>query len=297
MPNKARHSVGQVPEYLTRAISESLEPLVRLCVARGITFPVLDELIRTLYVELASREFTLADKSQTQSRISVVTGLHRREVKRLSERRVRREVSVESATRGGELVARWISARPYIDERGRPLPLPRTISQGGRRSFEALVASFSKDIRARAILDEWLRLGVVTLDAEDRVHLNIDSFVAPKGQAEQAFYFGQNVGDHIAAGVANLLGAQPGFPDRSVWRDELSPESVARLSRIAERLTMRVLSRVNRQAEQLEVADKKAGKATHRLNFGFFIYSAPMSDAAPAAPVAGKSKRRTRKPQ
>lgn len=295
MPSKARQNVGQVPEYLTRAISESLEPLVRLCIARGITFPVLDELVRTLYVELASREFALADKSQTQSRISVVTGLHRREVKRLSERRASREISVESATRGGELVSKWISSRPYIDERGRPLPLARTISQGGRRSFEALVASFSKDIRARAILDEWLRLGVVTLDADDRVHLNVDSFVAPKGQAEQAFYFGQNVGDHIAAAVANLLGADPTFPDRSVWRDELSPQSVERLSRMAERLTMRVVARVNRQAEQLELADKKAETATHRVNFGFYIYSAPMSDATTATPAAGKSKRRSRR--
>lgn len=294
MPNRARQNVGQVPQYLTRAITEALEPLVRLCIARGITFPVLDELVRTLFVELASREFALADKSQTQSRISVVTGLHRREVKRLSTRRTGRSLSTDSATRGGELVSKWISSPPYIDERGRPIPLARTVSQGGKRSFEALVASFSKDIRARAILDEWLRIGVVTLDADDRVHLNVDSFVAPKGQVEQAFYFGQNVGDHIAAAVSNLLGAQPSFPDRSVWRDELSPQSAARLSRLAERLTMRAVARVNRQAEQLEVADKKAGTASHRVNFGFYIYSAPMSNATAAAPVAGKSKRRSR---
>lgn len=294
MPSKARPDVGQVPQYLTRAITEALEPLVRLCIARGVTFPVLDEMVRTLFVELASREFTLADKSQTHSRISVVTGLHRREVKRLSARKTGRAVPAESATRGGELVSKWISTPPYIDERGRPIALARTISRGGRRSFEALVASFSKDIRARAILDEWLRLGVVTLDADDRVHLNVDSFVAPKGQQEQAFYFGQNVGDHIAAAVANLLGAQPAFPDRSVWRDELSPQSVARLTRLAERLTMRAVARVNRQAEQHEVADKKSGSATHRLNFGFYVYSAPMADGTAVAQPAGKSKRRSR---
>lgn len=281
MPRRTRDEVGNVSnsKHLTRALTEVLEPLVRLCLAKGITYPLVDDLLRTLFVSVADRDFLLDGKAKTQSRTSIVTGIHRREVKRLIARRDQRGAVTERATRGGELVARWISMPPYVDARGRPMPLACTISRGGRRSFEALVASFSKDIRARAILDEWRRIGVVTLDAKDRVHLNVDSFVAPQGLGEQAFYFGQNVGDHIAAGVANLLGQQTSFPDRSVWRDELSPNSIKRLAHIAERLTMRAISRVNRQAERLEAIDKRSGKATHRLNFGFYVYSARASSA------------------
>lgn len=48
----------------------------------------------------------------------------------------------------------------------------------------------SKDIRARSVLDEWLRLGIAHLDDQDRVRLNAEAFVPARGFEEKAFYFG-----------------------------------------------------------------------------------------------------------
>jgi Family of unknown function (DUF6502) len=283
-----RGLTGGIPDYLISAVVESLEPLVRLCIAKGMTYPVMDELVRTLFVSVANRDFGLENKEQTQSRISVITGLNRREVKRLDNPSARAALPAVSATRGGELVSKWISTAPFIDSRGKPRPLPKTISQGGKRSFEALVASFSKDIRARTVLDEWVRSGVVTIDESDRVCLKVDSFIATDRIEEKAFYFGQNLGDHAAAAVSNLLGQSPAFPDRSVYRDELSPKSIAQLTKLAERLAMRAISDVNREAERLEPADKRDGLATHRVNFGFYIYGAPM-DSSTRDPNQGRT--------
>ena len=66
-------------------------------------------------------------------------------------------------------------------------------------SFETLVASVNTDIRPRAVLDEWLRLGVVQIDDSDQVCLVVDAFVPEKGLDEKAFLFGQNIHDHLAA--------------------------------------------------------------------------------------------------
>ncbi|MBV5344757.1 MAG: hypothetical protein JZU63_04105, partial [Rhodoferax sp.] len=83
--------------------------------------------------------------------------------------------------------------------------MPRQGNLLGEASFDRLVASESTDIRARAVLDEWLRLGIVELDADDNVRLISDAFVPKKGFEEKAYFLGRNLHDHIAASVHNLL--------------------------------------------------------------------------------------------
>ena len=64
-------------------LARLLRPLVRLLIRSGITFPVATELLRELYVNVAENDFGLPDKEQTDSRVSLLTGIHRKEVRRL----------------------------------------------------------------------------------------------------------------------------------------------------------------------------------------------------------------------
>ncbi len=84
-------------------------------------------------------------------------------------------------------------------------------SVGGDRSFDALVAKVSTDIRARVVLDEWLRLGVVRLDEQECVHLEAQAFVPQKGFDEKTAYLGHNLHDHACAAVHNLTSEGPAF--------------------------------------------------------------------------------------
>ena len=137
-----RPLVGQPPAHLIDALAEALRPLVRLSLAKGLTYPVVADLVRELFVAVGRHEFLEGDQAGMQSRLSVLTGIHRREIKRLAADTPEKSKATTSATRGGELVSRWTSTRPFIDAKGKPLPLPRLFSDGGRRSFEALVTSF-----------------------------------------------------------------------------------------------------------------------------------------------------------
>ena len=64
-------------------VARLLRPLVRLLIKSGVTFPALCDLLRELYVNVAEYDFALPDKSQTDSRVSLLTGIHRKEVRRL----------------------------------------------------------------------------------------------------------------------------------------------------------------------------------------------------------------------
>jgi hypothetical protein len=223
---------------------------------------------------MAEEELAADGVRATASRLSLLTGLHRKDIRRLHEELPFTYDPPTSVSLGARLVACWTGSPEYLDEEGRPLPLSRVASPGGEPSFEGLVGSVSTDIRARAVLEEWMRLGVVQVDADDRVRLRIDAFVPSKGFDEKAHYFGRNLHDHIAAGAHNLGGDEPPLLDRSVYYDGLGPESVAELAQLSERLGMDALRAVNRRALALKKRGAEPGDPHLRMNFGIYFYRA-----------------------
>jgi len=259
---------------LLAAVRNLLRPLVRLLTAQGVTYPMLADMLKQIYVEVAARDFALEGRAPTDSRVSLLTGVHRKDVKRLREAQApAAEPMPEIVALGAQLAAAWTTRRELRDRKGRLRPLPRLASQGGERSFEGLVASISKDIRARSVLDEWLRLGVVEIDDEDRVALRQAAFVPSRGFDEKAFYFGHNLRDHLAAASHNMQGGQPPFLERSVHYEGLEAASVGHLAALAGKRGMEALQAVYRTAKDSETRDRKLEGPKQRITFGIYFYS------------------------
>ena len=268
---------------LLSTMQRALWPLVKLLMHRGIGFTVAAEALKAVFIRVAMKEFPLEGKRETDSRISVLTGIHRRDVKRLrgeidadtgpeASPAARTPVADPEISVSARVVAMWTGLAAYLDENGQPRPLPRSARKGGEVSFEALVQSVSKDIRPRAVLDEWLRRGAVTLDDDGLVHLNVDVLMASKAIDEKAFYFGQNVHDHLAAIAHNLTSPDRPFLERCVFYGKLTPESVAELEALAREEGMRALQAVNRRALELKARDADKTEARYRMNFGVYFY-------------------------
>ncbi len=264
------------PSTLAAALRRILRPIVRLALAHGITYPAFSELLKTLFVDVARRHFSLPETPPSDSRLHLLTGIHRKELKRL------REIPSEPAGRapesvslGAQLVGLWIGKAPYLDQQSQPRPLPRLASASTDVSFESLVASVSKDIRSRVVLDEWLRLGIATLNERDEVVLSTGSFVPRPGFDEIVFYFGHNLHDHAAASVHNLLGETPPLLERSVHYDALSLESISELKALSKRLGMESLQLINSKAIALEERDAMTEENRQRFTYGIYFYSEP----------------------
>jgi hypothetical protein len=271
--NEPNQFAGELSAPLVVALRRVLRPLIRLLLSHGIRFQTFCDLVKATYIQVAEEEFRLDSKAQTDSRISLLTGVHRRDVKRLrSESPGVSSLSLQ-ASMSAQLLAIWSGRTEYLDAQGLPLPLPRLASKGGEHSFEALVRSVSKDFRARVVLDEWLRQGIATLDEQDNVHLAADAFVSPQGIEEKTFYFGQNIHDHLAATVHNLSGVTPPFLERCVYYDKLTAESVKEYERVAKTAGMRALHTVNRHAIELQKRDTGKFDAVYRTNFGIYNFS------------------------
>ena len=266
---------GEPHPALTQAIRKLLRPLVRVLIANGITFPALSRLLKEVYVEMAQEEFPAPGKPLTDSRITLLTGVHRKDIKALRERRRGGDAPSPVLSRNAHLISIWAGAPDYLDTRGRPRPLPRQHAHKDEPSFEALVESVSTDIRPRAVLDEWVRQGLARVDDEDLVHLDMAAFVPSEDFADLAYYFGRNLRDHIAASSHNLLGAEPSMLERAVYYEELRPSSVEELGKLSRELGSDALVKVNQRAFQLAKRDRHASDATQRVSFGVYFYTCP----------------------
>jgi hypothetical protein len=287
---KSAPSAAKPAAVVLRALVRILRPLVKLMLAQGITYPAVSEVLKELFVEVADRDFRITGKAQTDSRVSLLSGVHRKDVKRLREQTSAvAEQKPGAVSLGSEIVAAWLGSSAYTDKRKHPRPLPRLARDAADgASFESLVESVSKDIRPRAVLDEWLRLGIVRVDNEDRVCLNQQAFVPEKGFGEKAFYLGHNLHDHAAAAVQNMLGVAPAFLERSVHSDTFSASSIAELRALSEKAGMEAVLAVTRQAIKLERRDQARNAGGSRMTFGIYFYSDEAPGEAHATAAQGK---------
>jgi Family of unknown function (DUF6502) len=273
--------------HLLATTQRTLWPLVKLLLHRGISYPLLAEALKSVFVGVAESEFPLEGKAETDSRISLLTGIHRRDVKRLREQRRMQHALATDATAApaglpvpaeislsARVIAVWTGLPSYLDEHGDPLPLPRLARKGGEHSFESLVQSLSKDTRPRALLDEWLRRGLVAIDEQDRVLLNLAMLGTARDLDQRAFYLGQNIHDHVAAIAHDLTAEQPAFLEYCVSQSRLSEQSVAELAELARQESLRALQVVHRRATELGARDADRPEARARINLGVYFYAA-----------------------
>jgi hypothetical protein len=276
------------PASLLKATRRLMRPLVRLMMQNGLTFPVFADTLRRLYVEIAINDVLTQPKARTDSRISLLTGVHRKEIRRLREMPADIAEPPDIVTLASQIVARWVGHAPFIDSDGHPLALRRISSDetGSQPSFDKLVESVTTDIRPRAILDDLLGHGVVFMDADDCVQLNAEAFIPRPGKEEQLFYFARNLHDHVAAAVANISAAEvPPFLDRSVHYDRLTPAQVETLREYARAAAIRVLLDVNRLAQELtEAAPGSDPVQPRRINFGVYVFDEDEQTAATGEP-------------
>jgi len=254
-----------------RVLNGLLQPLVKALIAQGVTAPVFYRLVKQAYVDVAEQDLKDNENAATDSRISVVTGVHRRDVKAMRDQdqtenaALRAKVSTLSSVLGT-----WLASPNFTDPQGLPKTLPRFGPDGS--TFETLVQSVSRDIRPRTVLDELARQNLVELHDDDTVELLTDGFLGPADVNQRIHFFSKNVGDHLAAAVENLLADTPPFVERAVFYNRLKSSSVDEIETQARELGNELLLTLNKDANIRQSEDKDAEDGTERFRFGIFFY-------------------------
>jgi len=257
---------------LLRAVQWLLRPLIRLLIEKGVGFPQFRDLLKSVFVDVAVEDFSLDENRTSDSRIFVLTGVHRKDIKRLrAQSPESAQDSLQNPTLGGALVSRWLGLPRYLDENGHPRCLPRT-STDGSPCLDELIESVSKDVRPRVILDEWLRLGIVHENSKAQICLDQSAFVPRQGFEDKTFYLGRHLHDHIATCAQNMLNEDSPQLERSVYFSSLSAESIKKLRQTAETEGIKLLRTLNEQALTLQQKDETNKRALNRMRFGVYWF-------------------------
>ncbi len=262
------------------ALRRVLRPLARLMIRRGLTLPAATELLKEVLVEVAETEFALDDRPPTDSRVSLLTGVHRKDVRAL---RGRAPPPARARALAATVLGRWLGDPAFRGPDGGPRRLARRAEPGEPPGFEDLVGAISRDLRPRTVLDELVNLGLVAIDDHGGLVLVVEA-VLPDGQSDAALeFFARNLADHAEAATRNLA-TPPGAPrflERAVFYNRLSPARVAALEDLARIRALATLAELNAAALAAQAADADDPAARERFRFGVYFYRA--ADPPPGA--------------
>ncbi len=217
-----------------RAFQVVLRPIVRILLRFGIGYNEFAETIKTSFVEVGSSDFGIRGRPTNISRVAVMTGLTRKEVRRLRSKIVNGETSVNVKTTPiTEILTRWHSEDNYLDVNGRPKTLPFSGETG---SFASLVKSFGGDVPPGAMRTEMKRMGLV--EEHDDSSLSVRSRLAMDPDGTERLVTGLVHGAYpllstIAANTASEFGKGEGFAQFSTYSMGIGASDRGRLRRIS----------------------------------------------------------------
>ena len=147
---------------LLRAFHVLLGPLVRILLRQGISYAEFSEVAKAVYVEIALKDFKVVGRKATRTRVAVMTGLTRKEVKRVIDEALKDQYEPNAKfSRLGRVLVGWHTDTDFTGPYGLPLELQYETSQPDDPTFSELVKRHSGDMSPRSILDELIRVGAV----------------------------------------------------------------------------------------------------------------------------------------
>ena len=107
---------SDIQRQILGAFLVALRPLAKLLLQFGIGFREFAEIAKTAFVDVATREYGLRGRPTNISRVAVMTGLTRKEVRRLREKIEKGNQSVVvKTTPMSEIIHRWHAESDYLD--------------------------------------------------------------------------------------------------------------------------------------------------------------------------------------
>ncbi len=136
-----------------------LRPLARALLRAGIGYREFEEIAKTAFVDIATSDYGLRGRPTNISRVAVMTGLTRKEVRRLRDKSEAGEgTAVKRSAPMATILHRWFTESEFLDSSGKPKPLK---FDGPGVTFSTLVRKYGGDIPPGAMRTELKRIRAV----------------------------------------------------------------------------------------------------------------------------------------
>lgn len=270
LPTESSHQdlqgiIPQDAETTLESIFPIMQHIARWLIHSGVGYTDFVAALKPIFYEQAITELERIQQNKTDSAVSLLSGLHRKDVSAFRQQAEQLITDVQptfAISVPARVIARWIA-----------LDLPHQIPvSGDEHSFEGLVRYISTEKHPRSILFELQRLGVVEQKGSD-VILQQHSFTPDNQMQESKALFSANLTDHLAAGIDNFI-SEKTFThlEQAVHAEKLTLKSIESLRQLSIELWQNMAKQLLNAAITCCEQDQNQNDATYQFRLGIYQY-------------------------
>jgi hypothetical protein len=257
--------------HVLAATRQWLKPLVHVLIRCGITWREFAAIAKTAYVEVATSQFGKRGRPTNVSRMAVLTGLARREVRIQRERLdAGPEALTGYVTKASLVLSAWHLEPQFLDSSGKPALLAL---DGEGATFSALLRRCGAgDVRPSTLLKELRNAGAVRVTGDGRLEPLQRNYVPQKMDEELIRLWGTVLADVASTYVHNLTrdAKTPPRFERAALNDRVLASALPEFREFLNQEGQAFLERVDAWLLAHEANGSAGARSTIRLGAGVY---------------------------
>lgn len=271
-------------EQILAATRQWLKPLAHVLLRSGITWKDFSELTRLVFVEVAQARFGhRGSKPATVSRIAVLTGLARRDVRKLQDGLAAGPGAPTGFTTKGSLIlSHWHQDGDFRAADGSPSLI--TVDGDGPTFSELLRRAGASDVRPGSILKEMIAANAVESLPDGRLRALSRNFVPQSMSPTSVRLWGSVIADLAETRSHNLLRTADVAArfERAAINDRIDPAALPEFRAMLAREGQEFLERVDAWLTAHELPpDDDSPRIPIRLGVGTYHVEDPTNHLLP----------------
>jgi hypothetical protein len=265
-----------VKQTLLAAYRVLMGPLVRILLRQGISFAEFSEVAKAVYVEVALKDFKVSGRKATRTRIAVMTGLTRKEVKRVIDEAIKERYELKTSfNRLTRVLVGWHTDPDFTGPYGMPLELQYETATPGEPTFSELVKRHSGDMSPRSILDELIRVAAVR-ETDAGWYRVLRRDYIPEAQGVHNFErAGGVIRNFVNTIDFNMTKSAPGkgrFERQAVADDGIRRQDIPQFDQYLRERCQALLEEIDNWLTKLPKPDPNGGDEVVRTGVGVYHY-------------------------
>lgn len=229
-----------ISEAIQTVIIRILQPLIGILLRNGIAYGTFADITRKIYVDGGFIEAMRRGQKQTVSNVSILTGINRKEVKRLREALVfDTDHSLLKFNRVVRVIAGWQHDEDYLDSDHEPQDL---LLEGSKGSFSSLVKKYSGDMPVVAMLNALIDSGNIRVIDNGNIQLINPNYLPSTDSEKKLNILGIDSAEFIRTIDHNINIRHP----EDAWFQRKASNTQVSIAALP-----KIKQRINKKAQQL----------------------------------------------
>jgi hypothetical protein len=259
-------------EILRNTLRNILLALIRTLLRNGMSYGEFDQIARKCFVDVAFRDFKSPGKKQTVSNVAILTGLNRKEVKKMHELDIdQSELNSKQYNRIIRVLGGWINDPIFLRKDGNP----RDLEYEGEGSFSELVKKYSGDMPVAAMQKALSVSSNIQLTGDNQVRLLSHAYLPSDDPVEKLAILGTDTRQLIETIDFNLTAAEEELRfQRKASNPKVAMTALPKIKQFLRRRGQAFLEELDLYLSQHESDDD----STTELSIGVFYHESEDED-------------------